>query len=567
MSNVPSLKDYEIGKQLGAGSFGAVKIVRRKSDKKEFAMKTVRINNSDQKDIEYALNEIRILYSLHHENVIGYEASFFDEATQTLNIIMELANDGDLETKIKNTAKKKLKFKESTIWSILIQILKGMNYIHNNNIIHRDLKSANIFLMKNGLVKIGDLNVSKIAKMGLAKTQTGTPYYSSPEIWNENSYNNKTDIWSIGCIIYEMCTLTPPFHGTSLVNLYNNIRKGVYKPIPKIYSKDLAYVISRMLIVDTTKRPSCQELLDMSVVSNKFKDPDVLTGTQKNNQVKAELLKTIKLPVSLKDINKELPNKKQQEEMMMNDEFEITKKEGFKINGDANNNSSNFRNSDKINNNNVNNNVKNNVPVQNKAQNNIIKKKSVNKIDIVKNTNNHNNKRNIKVINPHPKKNNLICKQPSKKNNMIIDKRKPFKVEIKKYEYPSKNNKKPNYYKNNNKKSENEKPKKEIKRGFSANPAKNRRVNINNNNSNNNKLIGNRPGTGKQHIQNRNNIHNIQQNQKYVNDNKNKKRNPSARPMTRGQIKEKKIDLPSEIKNKGGQKGLMGYKPKIMKKK
>ena len=566
MSNVPSLKDYEIGKQLGAGSFGSVKIVRRKADKKDFAMKVVRVTNSEQKDIEYALNEIRILYSLNHENVIGYEASFFDEPTQTLNIVMELANDGDLESKIKNTAQKKLKFKESTIWSILIQILKGMNYIHNNNIIHRDLKSANIFLMKNGLVKIGDLNVSKIAKMGLAKTQTGTPYYSSPEIWHENSYNNKTDIWSIGCIIYEMCALTPPFHGTSLINLYNNIKKGVYKPIPKIYSKDLAYVISRMLTVDAEKRPSCQELLEMSVVNNKFQDPDVLTGTQKNNQIKAELLKTIKLPVKLTDINKELPNKKQQEEMMMNDEFEITKKGGFKINDDSNN--KDFPNKNNLNNNinnnlnkNTNNNIKSNVNNQNKVPNNMIKKKSANKINITKNTNIHNNKNNIKVINLH--QNNHNMKQSNQKNNIAVHKQKPLNVEIKKYEYHPKNNIKPNYAKNTNKKTENEKPKKEIKRGFSANPLKNHRVNINNN-----KLISNRPATGKQHIQNRNNNHNNQQNQKPINDiNKNKKRNPSARPMSRVSIKNKKLDLPNQVKSKAGQKGMVGYKPKIMKKK
>ena len=331
-----SLKDFEIGKNLGKGSFGSVCIVKRKADGKIYAMKRVNIGNMQKKEKENALNEVRILYSYVHQNIIGYKEAFFDNNTRSLNIVMEFADDGDIESKIQNNIKKKLKFRENTIWSILIQMVEGLRFLHNNNIIHRDLKSANIFLMKNGIVKIGDLNVSKITGNGMAKTQTGTPYYASPEIWLDKGYDNKTDIWSIGCIIYEMATGRPPFKGTSLLNLYQNIKKGVYPPISnKLYSNDLKNIIAKLLVVDPKKRPSCEEILNMPIIQQKIKEIKILEDEEKkNNNGKVNLMKTIKLPKVLKDINKALPKKKYKEEknneMMMFDEYE-TKKAFFNI--------------------------------------------------------------------------------------------------------------------------------------------------------------------------------------------------------------------------------------------
>jgi NIMA (never in mitosis gene a)-related kinase len=221
-----SLKDFDIGKELGKGAFGSVCIVVRKADGKTYAMKRVKISQLGTKERENALNEVRILASLKHSNIIGYKEAFFDEESKTLNIVMECADDGDLDSKIQKHIKARTHFAESDIWSFLVQIVNGLKYLHDSKIMHRDLKCANIFLLKNGILKLGDLNVSKIVKMGLAHTQTGTPYYASPEVWADKPYDYKSDIWSVACVIYELCALKPPFRGASLDQLYKNVTKG-----------------------------------------------------------------------------------------------------------------------------------------------------------------------------------------------------------------------------------------------------------------------------------------------------------------------------------------------------
>jgi NIMA (never in mitosis gene a)-related kinase len=221
-----SIRDFEVGKELGKGAFGSVFIVKRKEDSNIYAMKRVKISQLNTKERENALNEVRILASLNHQNIVGYKEAFFEEDSRTLNIVMEYADDGDLESKIQKCIKTKVPFTESEIWSCLIQIIQGLKYLHENKVMHRDLKCANIFLLKNGTVKLGDLNVSKIVKMGMCSTQTGTPYYASPEVWADKPYDYKSDIWSVGCIIYELCTLKPPFRGSNLDQLFKSVTKG-----------------------------------------------------------------------------------------------------------------------------------------------------------------------------------------------------------------------------------------------------------------------------------------------------------------------------------------------------
>lgn len=235
-----SLKQFEVLKELGKGAFASVSLVKRKEDSKIYALKKVKITQMSGKEKENALNEIRLLASVPHVNIIGYKDSFFDEETRLLCIIMEYADDGDLEGKIQKHIKNKTNFPENEVWSILIQITQGIKALHDNKIMHRDLKSANIFMMKNGLLKLGDFNVSKVIKNSNHHTQTGTPYYCSPEIWSDKPYDYKCDVWSVGCVVYELCALRPPFGGNSLDQLYKNIMKGNIKIIFRyLYSNSI----------------------------------------------------------------------------------------------------------------------------------------------------------------------------------------------------------------------------------------------------------------------------------------------------------------------------------------
>ena len=326
-----SLDDFIIGTQLGKGSFGSVFIVTRKQDNKQYAMKSVNINNLKDKEKLSSLNEIRILSSLNHQNIIGYKEAFFDSKTKTLNIIMEYAEEGDLRKKIKENLKKHLHFTEDTIWDWIIQILEGLKYLHDNKIMHRDLKSANIFISKNGILKLGDLNVSIITKMGMAKTRTGTPYYCSPEIWKDLPYDYKSDIWSVGCIIYELCMLKPPFRGTNLKKLYQNVIRGNYMPIIYYYSDDIRNIVSKMLVVDPAKRVTVDELLMSDILKKRILKArqNIITKEVKMGKKsrKVNFMETIKLPRNFKEINSKLPKKKYkvEKEMMDNDEYETMK--------------------------------------------------------------------------------------------------------------------------------------------------------------------------------------------------------------------------------------------------
>lgn len=112
-------------------------------------------------------------------------------------------------------------------------------------------------MFNDGSAKLGDLNVSKVARRGLGYTQTGTPYYASPEVWKDQPYDNKSDIWSLGCVLYEMITLRPPFRAENMEGLYNKVIKGQLAKIPDRFSSDLAEIVKLLIQVAPDSRPSC----------------------------------------------------------------------------------------------------------------------------------------------------------------------------------------------------------------------------------------------------------------------------------------------------------------------
>jgi NIMA (never in mitosis gene a)-related kinase len=212
-----------------------------------YAIKKVKMGKLSEKEKQNAMNEVRILASISHPNIIAYKDAFFENSSGSLCIVMEMADNGDLLQKIEKHKKNHTKFSEKEIWHNFVQIVRGLKSLHDLKIVHRDIKCANLFLTKNGMVKMGDLNVSKVAKKGLLSTQTGTPYYASPEVWKDKPYDNKSDIWSLGCVLYEMIALLPPFRANSMQQLSQKVVKGIYDPIASHYSTDLKEMVKSLL--------------------------------------------------------------------------------------------------------------------------------------------------------------------------------------------------------------------------------------------------------------------------------------------------------------------------------
>ena len=304
------MKNFEIINKIGNGSYSEVFKVRRKEDKEIYALKKVKMKNLKEKEKQNSLNEIRILASIKSPFVISYKEAFFVEEDKTLNLVMEYADNGDLYQKIKLFKKKKLFFEEKEIWKIFIQITRGLKSLHSLNILHRDFKCANIFLFSDGTAKIGDLNVSKILNKSLGQTQTGTPYYASPEVWNNSPYDCKSDIWSLGCILYEMLTLNPPFQAEDFDQLYKKVISGKYNKINSRYSEDMNEILKLLFKVDPKERPSCEEILNLDLIKKRiefFKDEAGLDFNDINALDDNELLKTIRISKNLVGLKEKLP--------------------------------------------------------------------------------------------------------------------------------------------------------------------------------------------------------------------------------------------------------------------
>lgn len=307
------MENYEIQEEIGKGAFSTVYKVLRKEDELMYAMKIIKMRKLSPKEKENSLNEIRILASINSSNVISYKDAFYVDENSCICIVMEYCDDGDLDNKIEKMKKLKTPLLESEIWNIFYQIVLGLKALHDNKIVHRDIKSANVFLTKDGMVKLGDLNVSKELKLGLLKTQTGTPYYASPEVWKDIPYNFKSDIWSIGCVLYEMCSFNPPFKGNSLEQVFDKVCKCSYPHIPKMYSKEMSQMIENLLKVSPNSRPTVDGILShINSLQNRnlIKINLFINNIEEEKFSEESLLRTIKVPFKISEINNVLPKPK-----------------------------------------------------------------------------------------------------------------------------------------------------------------------------------------------------------------------------------------------------------------
>ncbi|EGR34335.1 protein kinase domain protein [Ichthyophthirius multifiliis] len=256
---------------LGEGSYGKAFLVESKADQKKWVIKQIAMNSLSPEEQKEIVKEAKILEILCHPNIVKFK-EIYKTKSQKLCIVMEYANGGDLSKTIQN-ANGKL-FSQNQILDWFTQICLAVKHVHDRKILHRDIKGQNIFLTKENICKLGDFGIARVLSKTCekAKTVIGTPYYLSPEIIENRPYSYKSDIWSLGVVLYELCALKPPFTAESMHFLALNILKGQYKPIPGIYSNDLKNLVSIMLQTKPEKRPSIQQILQQPIIRNRIKN-------------------------------------------------------------------------------------------------------------------------------------------------------------------------------------------------------------------------------------------------------------------------------------------------------
>ncbi|XP_075348112.1 serine/threonine-protein kinase Nek5 [Mycteria americana] len=251
---------YEIIKKIGEGSFGKIFLAKGKADNEQCVIKEINLTKVPVKEKEASQKEVILLAKMKHANIVTFYASLQEK--NKLYIVMEYCDGGDLMKRI--NMQHGVLFDEAQILSWFVQISLGLKHIHDKMILHRDVKAQNIFLSNNGKVaKLGDFGIARQlnSTMEFAHTCVGTPYYLSPEICENRPYNNKTDIWSLGCVLYELCALKHPFEGNSLHQLVLKICRGRFHPVSPNYSYDLRILISQMFKISPRDRPSINSIL------------------------------------------------------------------------------------------------------------------------------------------------------------------------------------------------------------------------------------------------------------------------------------------------------------------
>ena len=279
-----TLKDYIIIEELFRSNTGAVYKVRRRSDKKILVLKERRVAELGKRaPADHEANLLRRVG--RHPHLIGCHGHFWERAR--LYVVLDYAAGGDLAQLLKRrTLGDRAYFlPEDWVWLAFEQVCRGLLALHEQKVVHRDIKALNVLvsptsrevfeergvprglapLPKDPNLRVADLGVSRECSENtiMLRTMFGTPLYASPEICDGTPYDAKTDVWSLGVVLYELCALQPPFTANNLVALAKTIKAGAFEPLGDHYSSLLKEVVSMCLRVDGRARPTVQKLVQV----------------------------------------------------------------------------------------------------------------------------------------------------------------------------------------------------------------------------------------------------------------------------------------------------------------
>ncbi|KAH8363742.1 hypothetical protein KR200_006098, partial [Drosophila serrata] len=222
------LRDFDVLAVLGCGSFGTCYKVQDRSTSEVFALKGIDYDQLDEDKREALFSEVTMLRELQHPNIVQYHDHFDNRVAKVLHILMECCAGGDLAQLVERARAERRRCEEPYIWRVLVQVRSALDCCHNGTdraIVHRDVKPANIFLDAAGKAKLGDFGLAQMLRrdQSFDAAFVGTPVYMSPELVRGRRSDWKSDVWALGCVVYEMCALRPPFHGLTVAQLSERI--------------------------------------------------------------------------------------------------------------------------------------------------------------------------------------------------------------------------------------------------------------------------------------------------------------------------------------------------------
>jgi serine/threonine protein kinase len=253
-------------REIGRGSSGVVTLVSDRQTNAQYVMKSIGLAGSDEVTLNRILGEVKAMSHIDHPNVVRFKTSFVTR--ESVSIVMEKC-EGTLEDVISRARETGRTIAEGVLVEWMTELLCALQHLHNHNIIHRDIKPSNVFLSKRNHVKIGDFGVCKVAQSCdnfTARSIIGTPEYIAPEVLDGQSYDQRSDVWSLGVLFYELCALRSPFAAGNILAIARLVGTGEYVPLPVSFDRRFARIVDSMLQVDPSRRVSISTLLEQYLV-------------------------------------------------------------------------------------------------------------------------------------------------------------------------------------------------------------------------------------------------------------------------------------------------------------
>ncbi|PRW33292.1 hypothetical protein C2E21_7904 [Chlorella sorokiniana] len=305
-------RHFRLVRTLGRGNFAAVYQVRRLADGEDYALKHIDLQAMDPAEHADLVNEIRLMAAADHPNLLTFHEAFVERAQ--LFVVTELAPGGDLGALLGKLDRRREGLPETEVWRYFLQLAAGLQYLHRNRVLHRDMKPENVLIGEHGLLKIADLGISQVLDHVFTRVLMGTPQYVAPEAWRGQPYSYSADVWALGCILHELCTRRPlflPRGRPADAEIRARVLEGRVTPISRKYSPDVWKLIRWLLVQNPAARPTADEIMELEMVQVRLhllpREVRAAVNSQHSRAILPSLFKISANPETWPQLNAVLP--------------------------------------------------------------------------------------------------------------------------------------------------------------------------------------------------------------------------------------------------------------------